>query len=562
MDKLCIPTIRGEIKKARVIHYDFSAGVFEFIDNAIDVGADKIRIDIRERSGSGNPHKILISDNTKSGIILKQLLLIFSWTYERPRTSADIGEYGTGFKTAAVNIADKLTILTKDGETNVCYQAIADWQDMSDEDRFEPKIMEITSDYYYDYHPFSNGSTFILEGIRNEMMTTFVSPTETIMTTLLTQLYNDIAYTYRYLMCEQKEVDIVIKGIWKKEEEMKECRIRDHELFTGKIDPVKNVKGNIIQTTIHVYKDVLQFFRVYYRHGEGKWETVQFIDKRKNGNNHLRSREISLDKSGLKCVDTLMFFTTHHQDADYSETCINMYPTCTIDIIRKGRIVGRNVTLRCASRTEPPNMFVKHEIWYNSYQINPLLGIQYNKQNNGWIRDNDLRYTLEYIQQMHERECVKFEKQQHPVPKPSKQEEIIVEEPTLSTTKRRNFSTQVKIQTLNRQECRDSILDFVLKDSVLLLEYDHKNGQPCMNTRENCQALSVITHSIKTHCPETFRDLESAPRNRVRYIASLLNCITRSKVFVDAYMNGHIRVVDQRQPAEMIQEGLFAYSGE
>lgn len=125
MQGTCLPTLRGEIKKARVNNYDFSSGIFEFIDNAIDIGTTRIRIDLRARSGSGSLHKILISDNMKSGIPRDLLKSIFSWTFERQRKSTDIGEYGTGFKTAAVNIADKLTILTKDGELGNCHQAIA-----------------------------------------------------------------------------------------------------------------------------------------------------------------------------------------------------------------------------------------------------------------------------------------------------------------------------------------------------------------------------------------------------------------------------------------------------
>lgn len=130
----CHPTIRGEIKKARAGNYETSSCLFEFVDNSLDAGADRIRIDIRERSGTGNPHKFIISDNASSGISREVLSNIFSWTYERARSETDVGEYGTGFKTASVNLAEKLVVVTKCGDQ--AFQATADWQDMADEDRW------------------------------------------------------------------------------------------------------------------------------------------------------------------------------------------------------------------------------------------------------------------------------------------------------------------------------------------------------------------------------------------------------------------------------------------
>lgn len=368
------------------------------------------------------------------------------------------------------------------------------------------------------------------------------------LATLMYQLYDDIAYTYRYIINEQKDLDIIVKGLWG--EEIKEKSIREHELFTGSIDPINNVKGKNIKTTIYVYKDQLQFYRIYYKHGEGKYQMVEFIEKRKNGNNHLRSNDVQASTfNGMKCVDTLTFNTTSHQDIVQSDICMNLYPTCTIDIIRKGRIVGKHLNIRKA-RIDPPIMFIKHELWYNSYHINALLGVQYNKQNNESMKDNDLKYTIEFIQQIHERECIKAEKLIMDTKVTEKKEEN-------KQLQRKNFSTTVKIQTLNRQECRDCILDFVLKDGVLLLEYDHKNGQPYINTQDNCQALSVITHSIKTYCQDVFKNIESSEEERVKFIINLLNCITRSKIFVENLLNGKIQIRPSQQSAEMIQNGIF-----
>jgi hypothetical protein len=308
-----------------------------------------------------------------------------------------------------------------------------------------------------------------------------------------------------------------------------------------------------------------------------KWEGVEFVEKRKNGNSVLRCREVvpSLFDS-MRLMDTLTFRSIHLRDPEHSSTCMGLYPTCTLDIIRRGRVMGRDLNLR-APRAEPLSWFVKHEVWYHSYQLNALLGIQYNKQNYGVLRDNDLRYTMEHLQQMHEREFYKAEKAVPPPPPPIIQTEpspppIIQTEPsppqapppplTATTTpqdpeKRKNFTPSIKIQTLNRQECRDSVMDFVLKDSLLLMEYDHINGSRSMNTKDNCQALSVIMHSLKSRRPEVFEVLEKDGSEKVAFIVGLLNCITRSRYFIDAWVSGTILVRDPQQQLYATHEGLF-----
>jgi hypothetical protein len=573
-----MPTIRGEVKKARAGNYETSSCLFEFIDNSLDAGADRIRVDIRERSGTGNPHKLLISDNAPAGIPLENLKAVFSWTYERKRSETDVGEYGTGFKTASVNLAEKLTVLTKhDGRS---FQAVADWQDMADEDRWDPKVMEIGTDYFHDAHPFNHGTTFILEGLRNE--TLCAKPVDKkLVVYLFRKVFDDIAYHYRYLLHENENLHLSLKGVAETDGEICEMDVREHDLFRKTTDPFyfkAEDNPDAMETLVMVYQDSLQFYRVYFQNTRTKkWEGVEFVEKRKNGNSVLRCREVvpSLFDS-MRLMDTLTFRSIHLRDPEHSSTCMGLYPTCTLDIIRRGRVMGRDLNLR-APRAEPLSWFVKHEVWYHSYQLNALLGIQYNKQNYGVLRDNDLRYTMEHLQQMHEREFYKAEKAVPPPPPPIIQTEpspppIIQTEPsppqapppplTATTTpqdpeKRKNFTPSIKIQTLNRQECRDSVMDFVLKDSLLLMEYDHINGSRSMNTKDNCQALSVIMHSLKSRRPEVFEVLEKDGSEKVAFIVGLLNCITRSRYFIDAWVSGTILVRDPQQQLYATHEGLF-----
>jgi hypothetical protein len=188
------------------------------------------------------------------------------------------------------------------------------------------------------------------------------------------------------------------------------------------------------------------------------------------------------------------------------------------------------------------------------------------------VRENSLRYTIEYLQQLHEREFYKSEKIRHEN-KPSEKINDIPIQVSSSTTsieapepqqepRRKNFSSQTKIQVLKKQECRDSVFDFFLKDEVLLMEYDHKNGIPSHNTQENCQVLSVISHSVKTRYPAVFDDITGNETKKVEFIVKLLNCITRSKFFIHAWIAGMVRVRDPQEQLSVVQDGLFWFQEE
>lgn len=521
----CAPTVRGEIKKARVGNYDFVSGIFEFIDNAMDAGSKKILINIRNRGETGHPHKVLISDNNIKGIEYEYLTKIFSWTFERNRGKNEIGEYGTGFKTAAVNLGERLTVLTKDGKTGRCFQAVADWHDMSESNRWGPRVQEIDEEVYGDTHPFSNGTTFIIEGLRYELIPLSGNTEVTTSMQLVSNLYEQIVYAYRYLL-KNSDIDVVVKGSFPNTKEAVEKRAIDHDFFHR-----DNVVEKNKTSKIRVYHDQSQFYRVFFqRENSQKWEMIQTLEKRKNGSNHLKSVEFKESMfSPLRLVEEIRF-CTKQQDPDLFQN----NTSCLMDILYAGRVVGQNINLR-GTVPECP-IFIKHELWYTSYALNGLLSVQYNKKNSG-MSENDLTYTLEYLHHIHEKD---FKKE-------------VVEPATEKKQARKNFSSQTKIQILTRQECRDSIMDFVLKETILPMDYDHKNGENNINSAENCQALSVITHAIKTRYPDIYGKIEANRDDKISYIVDLLNCITRSKHFSRSFASGKIRI----DRTNIINEGLF-----
>lgn len=581
----CAPTVRGEIRKARASNYHLYSALNEFADNSLDAGARTILIDFREKRIEGGLHKILISDDAERGIEKKQLREIFSWTYERGRRPDEIGEFGTGFKCAAVNLGDKLTVMTLDGRGE-CMQAIADWHEMAEANVWAPRILPIDEEYFRSYHPFSTGTTLMLEAIRHE----FIQQQKGNDHFLLRAL-EELSVAYKHLLRTRPEIAILVKGVFSGDKiEHREISFSSPNEFM--FYHFENAPL-ILESRIQIYKDVAGY-RVYLcRSGVAYAETVEFVEKRKNGNNVLRAIQSPLERS-LVLVDTLSFRScTYYREDREQELPLSRG---SVDIIRNHRILAREITYR-PPRTDPAVAFVKHELRYANKWLNSLLGIQFNKCS-GSIPEGDMRYTLEHIQKLHEKELVRFEKQKlgrilrvldkeddflcldpdpdppsippsppspmpilapssppslMPILAPSSTTQVAMATIAMGAERRRNFSMDTKLEVIKKQECRDADFDFRLLDDILPLDYDHKNGLASNNSTENCQALSVISHALKTRRPDV---LERHRRDPARYIVDLLNCITSSKHFIEAFAQGEIRV--RSLPELHARDGLFS----
>lgn len=582
----CAPTVRGEIKKARASNYNLCSAINEFVDNSLDAGAENILIDVREKwEDSRYIHKILVSDDSPNGISKNNLKPIFSWTYERSRQQEEIGEFGTGFKAASVNLADKLTILTTNGTE--CVQAIADWHEMAEDNVWIPNIMNIDPSFLKTYHPYSTGTTLMLENIRHE----FIQQQKG-NNSFLIRLYEELSSCYKYYLKYHPKISFHLRGWFGNSKQTEE-----REISFASPNPEMNYFFDparvILQTKVLVFKDNTSYQVYLHKENSNYWEAVEFIEKRKNGNNVLKSIQVSPHKHKT-LVDTLLFrsctyFTDQQQDMVQSRG--------TIDIIRHHRILGKDISYRIP-RSDPAVSFIKHELIYNNKWLNPLLGVQFNKSADGNIPEGDMRHTLEHIQKSHERELIRFEKQKlgriitkekeedefvdleksvvNEEPKPSfpvlapkpivftipektvqpplkKEMSPVIELPpqVMMENKRKNFTLETKLEVLKRQECRDSVFDFKLSDEVLPMDYDHKNGRS-NNSTENCQVLSVISHALKTRRPEIFEEYHKDP---IPYIVQLLNCITSSKFFIEALQKE--RVVC-RSAEEWGREGFFS----
>lgn len=591
----CAPTVRGEIKKARASNYDLCSAINEFVDNSLDAGAENILIDVRERwEETRFIHKILVSDDSPKGIQPDNLRNIFSWTYERDRKMDEIGEFGTGFKAASVNLSNKLTVLTTDG--NHCFQAIADWHEMAEDNVWVPKILKIEKSFLQTYHPFHSGTTLMLEDIRHE----FIQQQKG-NDSLLSRLYEELSLSYKYYLKHHPRIAFHLRGVFGNSK-----TIEDREISYSQKTPFMNYYFEparlTVQTKVLVFKDNTSYQVFLHRENSNYWETVEFVEKRKNGNNVLRSIQVAPQKH-KKLIDTLLFRSCTYfiENEEQAES------RGTVDIIRHYRVLGKNVSYRIP-RSDPHVAFIKHELVYNNKWLNALLGIQFNKSNDGNIPEGDMRHTLEHIQKLHEKELVRFEKQKlgrvivkekedeyldlESIPEPQVEMKpksfpvlapvvLVPDRPPLTPekmitpliipkaclpetiksipysitqpdTKRKNFSLETKLEVLKKQECRDSVFDFRLSDEVLPLDYDHKNGR-FNNSKENCQVLSVISHALKTRRPEIF---DQSAKDPVPFIVDLLNCITASRFFIEALQQEKIIC---RSVGEWGREGFFSY---
>ena len=585
----CVPTLRGEIKKARASNYDVYSVVNEFVDNSLDAGATRVVVDIREyvEDGHSSINKILISDNAPSGVV--DVRGIFSWTFERKRGKKEIGEFGTGLKSASVNIADKLTILTiRNGKEYV--QAIADWHEMATDNTWTPKILKINKEFLMNYHPFTTGTTIMLENIRHD----FIQQQQN--DSILDNLFEQLSWSYKYFLRENPHVSLIVKSPHSSYELSHQIQspsmvyFFDHCLLS-------------VESKLHVVKQHRSFLVFLQKNDCPYWEQIEFVEKRKNGNHVLKSVQVAPYTD--KVFTTLLFRSGTYYDPN------STFPLSygNVDVIRNHRVLVKNTTYRMP-RSDQAVAYIKHELFYDNKSLNNMMGVQFNKINNGYMSNGSMKYALEYIQKQHEKELIRFEKnkldriiirekeeeeyfclpetettkdgnmkqeketdnnnspketiamatpfllvdlkQQTVVEKEKQKEETLVEQ-----QRRKNFSMETKLEVIKQQECRDCEFDFRLLDDVLPIDYDHINGQPSNNSKENCQALSVVSHALKTRRPHIF---EKHKQNPVKYIVELLNCITSSAYFIDAYVSNKIGIHDEK--VLVLRKGLFSYEDE
>jgi hypothetical protein len=404
---------------------------------------------------------------------------------------------------------------------------------------------------------------------------------------IIENLFEQLSWSYKYFLRENPHVSLIVKSPHSSYELSHEIQspsmiyFFDHCLFS-------------IESKVHVVKQHRSFIVFLQRNDCPYWEQIEFLEKRKNGNHVLKAVQVAPYTD--KVFTTLLFRSGTYYDP--SSTLPLSYGN--VDVVRNHRVLVKNTTYRMP-RSDQAVAYIKHELFYENRSLNNMMGVQFNKINNGYMSNGSMKYALEYVQKQHEKELIRFEKNKldrvisrekeedeyfclpetettktkHDI-EIIKKENVVVAAPfvLLETKKkqemeqktteekediieqqrRKNFSMETKLEVIKQQECRDCEFDFRLLDDILPIDYDHINGQPSNNSKENCQALSVVSHALKTRRPKIF---EKHKQNPVKYIVELLNCITSSAYFIDAYVSNKIGINEEK--VLVLRKGLFSY---
>jgi len=544
----CRPSLRGEIKKARHSQYDLLTCLFEFIDNAFDTNAEIVRLEIKEKQEVSHYRKIIricISDNSTDGIPPSQLSSIFSWTYDRTRKEQDMGEFGTGFKCAAVNLGSILRIMTHSVDTQTeeiqYWEAMADWESMMDQDRWDPNIHSISFNHFKTYHPFERGTTFLIDNLLTEL---FQTPKSSFF--IMDELRREMANCYKYYFRQYPHKKMELKGQFADGQEMKYL---DAEQIESEFLFPFDQPSHRLESQIHVYQDQAHYLNFFISKQNARMiEMVECLEKRKNGNHHLRSSEISHRiLLNMTFLEDIPIRSCYYKDGNKVEDS-QLLSHGSIDFIYRHRLIGKNISFR-SPRTDTWTDHIKHEIHLPSKFIFPLLGVSFNKK--AYPIENELHFVCEYLQMYHERELIRKLTEsvslktnvQPPFSVVSDTPPPISNPVTLPVVekehipKRKNFTPETKLCVLQEQICRDSIFDFVLNDSILPFDYDHREGRH-NNSKENCQILSVLSHALKTRKPLLFNHYST---HKLEFIVQLLNCITSSHIFLNALSAGKVQ---------------------
>lgn len=188
--------LEKRVKQARGGSYNYLRALYEFVDN---YRKDVTKIQVKIVVSNNKMKKILISDNSKVSFDGKNIIDCFNWTTDG-QSDDELSNFGVGFKSAAVNLGDKLELYTI--QDKKYYKIEADWLSMCRNNTQIPQMNEINYNSYKQYHPYEYGSTFIISELFLNMFEDNVS--DTFQTIIL-----DIKQTYNFLLNNNFSIKII-----------------------------------------------------------------------------------------------------------------------------------------------------------------------------------------------------------------------------------------------------------------------------------------------------------------------------------------------------------------
>ena len=397
----CRESYESKVKSARSSNYNILRSLAEFLDNSIEAKAKNIVIKLYLDNNKNNIcYKIILIDD---GYGIEDIKSTATHGYTRTRDEEGGGEFGYGYKLAAINISDKYTIMTKHSNGKY-HQSIWNQIDMIRQDTYEPTICPINKDLFCmnQSNPLNKQSETGTVTIFEELLP------QTKSSVNLDNLSRYLEKRYNLFIKEGLTFDIIINDALEKS--INKNNIID---LSSYIVEAKNLK-----TTLDIYRDndtgKLDFYLTSDLINDDSLGINNKVNiklksekKHKNGNYDISKKyyqELVIDTNILEKLEHLGCIQFNSYDYGFIET-FNLdiqIPHGNVDIIRKKYNISDEGVCYRSEYGDGYSNYVYNELIYNSSLLDTYIGTNVNKQNNGSVQDNDLYKILHYIQRKHE----------------------------------------------------------------------------------------------------------------------------------------------------------------
>jgi len=245
-ERRAAPTVKRLFHILRASGYGFDSCILEYFDNSIDAGATKILIRFFSDK-KGKLNKIVIIDNG-CGMTLEALVNSFCIgdenNEEREGRSGRIGKYGAGWKTASINLANKVYFMTRKNELKTIVGLFADIETMETENSYRSTATyEDVRNELTVMAPLANlipttGSVIILTDL-NDLAKLKITEAKKILLETLRTTYN-VPNTEIEVQCDNEERTV--------------CKLFD-PIYTNEAESEKHLEYKPVRKTLRLYEN-------------------------------------------------------------------------------------------------------------------------------------------------------------------------------------------------------------------------------------------------------------------------------------------------------------------
>ena len=373
--KIGIPHFSGKAKQIRAGGYNLRKCINDITDNPVGK-ATELNLNV-QFNDINKPLQFKFSDNYENGFENldkdgSENPLNMAHVCDGHSNNDETSEFGIGLKAAAINMGEKLSIYTYSKEVNKYLHIEFDFNKMREEkdanNSYEHTLfVEINKEEFRCYHPYSFGSTIIIDNIREEMIT------DKSKKDFLEDIKKNLSDTY-------DRVDIKLS-------------VNDEEiskpLDVFELDECKpfNIE-RILHYNTKTGKFIIEYNDKYYEFGNDKLPQMK---------NELALKELKENKSHIEKIhfkSTFTYFIT--QDKNERQKYIT---DGNIKLYRSGRLYG-DIHIK---RNDGIHNYTHHECTYESKKLNNQFGLTYSKEI-PLDKENEFNRCIDKIRKKQEQE--------------------------------------------------------------------------------------------------------------------------------------------------------------